>query len=293
MRDLPRRLGVAAVGIPAVLGVLYVGGWTLGIPMALLAALGAGEVYRLAETKGVRAFRWPGMIAAGGIVLLAVAHPSFVAFAPWGLSVILCLGGLTLTVALWSRGPQGSPMSAVAVTVLGPLYAGVTVAFIPLLHALPTRMAWGEADPSPWLGTIVVTLPLAATWVGDSAAYLAGTAWGRSKLFPAISPNKSWVGAWAGVAGAAGATALWTLVARGPMPGSPVGAPALAAAMGAILGVGAIVGDLGESLLKREVGVKDSGTLFPGHGGVLDRLDALSFTLPLAYALLVGTEALS
>lgn len=292
MGDLTRRVAVAAVGIPAVFAMLYAGGWVLGGPLAVLAAVGAAEMYRLAEAKGVWPFRWPGMVAAGGLVALAVARPSFAAFAPWGMGMLLALAGLTLIVALWARGPQGSPLSALAVTVLAPLYAGVAVAFIPLLHALPTRLLWGEPNPSPWLGTVVVALPLAATWLGDSAAYFAGTAWGRAKLFPTISPNKSWVGAWAGVGGAGVGTVLWFFVARGFMPGIPVQGWAAAAAMGVILGIGAIVGDLGESLLKREAGVKDSGSIFPGHGGVLDRLDALTFTLPLAYALLAGAEAL-
>jgi phosphatidate cytidylyltransferase len=291
MGDLTRRVAVAAVGIPAVFAMLYAGGWVLGVPLAVLAAMAATEVYRLAEAKGVWPLRWPGMTAAGGLVLLAVSRQSFAAFAPWGMSVLLGLGGLTLILALWARGPQGAPLSAVAVTLVAPLYAGVTIAFIPLLHALPARLLWGEPNPSPWLGTVVVALPLAATWLGDSAAYFAGTAWGRAKLFPTVSPKKSWVGAWAGVAGAAGGTVAWFLIARGLMPQIPVRGLAVAAAMGVVLGIGAIFGDLGESLLKREAGVKDSGSIFPGHGGVLDRLDALAFTLPVAYALLAGMEA--
>jgi phosphatidate cytidylyltransferase len=292
MGDLPRRVAVAAVGIPAIFAMLYAGGWLLGAPMAVLAAMGAAEMYRLAEARGVWPLRWLGMVAAAGVVLLAVARPAFAAFAPWGLGVLLGLGGLTLTVALWARGPQGSPLSAVAVTVLGPLYAGLTIAFVPLLHALPTRLAWADPDPSPWLGALAVALPLAATWLGDSAAYFAGTAWGRAKLFPTVSPKKSWVGAWAGVAGAAAATVLWLLVARAVMPNIPFRGLVVAAGMGVVLGIGAIFGDLAESLLKREAGVKDSGSIFPGHGGVLDRLDALAFTLPLAYALLTASEAL-
>jgi phosphatidate cytidylyltransferase len=292
MGDLPRRAAVAVIGIPAVLALLYFGGWVLGVPLAVIAALGAGEVYRLAETRGVWPLRWPGMIVSGGLALLAVAHPSFSGFAPWALGAILVLGALSLTMALWARGPRGSPLAAVTVTLFGPLYAGVTVAFIPLIHALPTRLDWGHLTPSPWLGTLAVVLPLAATWVGDSMAYFAGTAWGRSKLFPSISPNKSWVGAWAGVAGAAAGVTVWYLAVRGVMPGLPLRGLGLAAGLGAILGLGAIIGDLVESLLKREAGVKDSGSLFPGHGGVLDRLDALSFTFPLTYALLALAEVL-
>jgi phosphatidate cytidylyltransferase len=130
---------------------------------------------------------------------------------------------------------------------------------------------------------LVVALPLAATWIGDAAAFFAGRAWGKGGLAPSISPNKSWTGAWAGLTGAGAAGLLWWAIARDVLPGQPLG-PVSAAAVGVFLGISAILGDLAESLLKREAGVKDSGTLFPGHGGVLDRLDALTFTLPMAYA---------
>jgi phosphatidate cytidylyltransferase len=134
---------------------------------------------------------------------------------------------------------------------------------------------------------LVLALPLAATWTGDSAAYFAGSAWGKRKLAPTISPNKSWVGFWAALFGAGAAAVAWLLVAGPKLPGLTLG-PGAAAVVGVLLGLGAVVGDLAESLFKREAGVKDSGTFFPGHGGVLDRLDALFVTLPLAYGALVA-----
>jgi phosphatidate cytidylyltransferase len=151
---------------------------------------------------------------------------------------------------------------------------------------MPVARAWESGDPSPWAGLLVVALPLAATWIGDAAAFFAGRAWGKGGLAPTISPNKSWAGAWAGLAGAAAAGVVWWAVARAVLPGQPLG-PVTAAVVGVLLGVSAILGDLAESLLKRGAGVKDSGTLLPGHGGVLDRLDALTFTLPMAYAAFV------
>lgn len=286
MKDLGPRVAVAAVGIPAVFALLYAGGWVLGVPLALVAALGAGELFRFAECRGVRPLTWIGAPAAGAVVLASVARPDFVLLAPWVLGGLFGLVLLSLTVALWARGAAGSPLSAVAVTLFGALYAGVPLAALVLLHALPTSYAWGPLRPFPWAGFVAVALPLAATWVGDSAAYFAGSAWGRSRLAPTISPGKSWVGAWAGVLGAGLAGWVWWMVARDLLPGLPLRDAAGAVGVGALLGLGAIVGDLAESLLKREAGMKDSGHLFPGHGGVLDRLDALVFTLPLAFALL-------
>jgi phosphatidate cytidylyltransferase len=98
------------------------------------------------------------------------------------------------------------------------------------------------------------------------------------------------VGVWAGLAGAGAAGVAWWAVAGTLLPHQPVQSPIAAAGIGVLLGVGAILGDLAESLLKREAGVKDSGAVFPGHGGVLDRLDALTFTLPTAYAALMLLE---
>lgn len=285
MKDLGARLAVSGIGIPALLFMLYQGGWVLGVPVAVIAALGAGEVYRFAECRGTRPFPWLGIPASGGLVVLASLRPDFPSFAPWALGGLGVLALLSLTLALFRRGPGGAPLGAVAVTLFGALYAGLPMACMVLLHALPARNGWGALHASQWMGLMVNLLPLAATMFGDSVAYFAGSAWGRRKLFPAVSPAKSWVGALGGVTGAAVAGMIWLAIARYHLPGMPVRGYAAAAALGAVLGVGAIVGDLAESMMKREAGMKDSGRVFPGHGGVLDRLDALTFTLPMAFAL--------
>lgn len=293
MKDLGPRVAVAVVGVPAVFGLLYAGGWVLGIPLAVFAMLGAGEVYRFAEARGVRAFSWLGMPMAAAVTLVPVVHTDYPEASPVLLAMLVGLGIASLTLALWLRGPERHPLGAVAVTVFGAAYAGLPLATALLLHALPGRMAWGALSASPWVGAMAVALPLAATWVGDAAAYFLGTAFGRAKLFPSVSPKKSWVGAWAGVGGAALAAMGWYLVVREALPGLPIEGLAPIAAVGALLGVGAIVGDLAESLLKREAGMKDSGRLLPGHGGVLDRLDALTYTFPLAYIVLRLAEVVA
>lgn len=293
MKDLASRVGVAVVGIPAVFALLYLGGWALGIFLAVFGVLAAGEVYRLADTRGTRPLSWLGMPAAAVLPLVAVVRTDYAGAAPALLAVLLGLGFASLTLALWLRGPGGRPLAVVSVTVFGAAYAGLPPAFTLLLHALPARMGWAGVGASPWIGAMAVALPLAITWIGDGAAYFLGTAWGRAKLLPTISPHKSWVGAWAGVFGSAAAAVGWYFLVRGALPGLPLGGWASCAAVGVVLGVGAIVGDLAESLLKREAGVKDSGRLLPGHGGVLDRLDALAYTIPLAYVALRVAGALS
>ena len=286
-----RRLAVAAVGVPTVVGLLYLGGWYITVPVAVLGALGARELYGMARGRNLRPFAGAGMLSAAGLVVLAGAFPSFPSLAPWALGLVAGLLVLSLGACLWLRGPDEHPLDATAVTVAGTLSAGLPLAMIPLLHALPQARGWTGAPASPWVGTFAVAFPVAATWVGDAVAYFVGSAWGRARLAPTISPGKSWVGAWGGLAGAGLATSVWYLLAHPALPGLPL-APAVVVALGVVLGAAAQVGDLVESLLKREAGVKDSGTLFPGHGGVLDRLDALTFTLPLGYVMLALPEML-
>ncbi len=287
MSELTKRVAVAAVGIPAVLALLYVGGWILALPLAAFAALGAIEVYRFGAATGIEPFTWLGASGAAALVLAAAWRPGFQDFAPWALGVLGVTTALALAMTTFRRGPTNRPLPAAALTVFGALYAGLSLSVIPLLHALPGTRGWSAEAADPWAGLLVLALPLAATWVGDASAYFAGTAWGRRKLAPTISPNKSWVGFWGDVVGAGAAAGAWHVVAGPRLPGFEPGILACIG-VGAALGVGAVFGDLAESVMKREAGVKDSGTFFPGHGGVLDRLDALIVTLPLTYVALAA-----
>jgi phosphatidate cytidylyltransferase len=284
--DLSRRVAVVVIGVPAVVGALYAGGWVLTVPLALLSAQAAAETYDMALAKDVRPFRWPGMFVAGSFVLMAASHPSFRGMSPWILGAAGLLTAAALVMAMVARWPEGKPLSAVAVTVFGALYGGLALAFVPLLRASPTAFGWGEPRASSWAAVAIVALPLSTTWIGDGAAYFVGTAWGRKKMAPQLSPAKSWVGAYAGVVGSALAAMGWYALARPLLAGMPIREVWQAALVGALLGVVAQVGDLVESLLKREAGVKNSGNVFPGHGGVLDRTDSLIFALPAAYVLL-------
>jgi phosphatidate cytidylyltransferase len=213
-----------------------------------------------------------------------------------GLGLLGAATAVALVAAMRARGPAGKPLEAVSITLFGAVYAGLALAFVPLLHAMPG--SWGSATgPGAWDGTLLVALPLAATWLGDALALFAGTAWGKGGLAPTISPKKSWVGVWAGLGGAGLAGVAWYFVAAALVADLPLArlsaGPIIALAVGVVLGIAAILGDLVESLLKRQAGMKDSGSLFPGHGGVLDRLDALAFTLPTAWAALALVGSLA
>jgi phosphatidate cytidylyltransferase len=139
---------------------------------------------------------------------------------------------------------------------------------------VPASLALATLEPRRLLAV------LALVWVADSAAYFVGRAWGRHKLAPSISPGKTWEGALGGVAGAL----VWAIICRSVFEDAAW--PAYLAAA-ALLAAASIVGDLFESAAKRRAGVKDSGTLLPGHGGILDRIDSATAVLPLA-ALLLG-----
>lgn len=275
---------MAALGIPVVLGALVLDGWTLGVLMALMALIGAAEFYGMRRLTGERPFRELGALGAGGAVLIATAAPTVDAFAIPALGLLLGLYALSFAVALVLRWPGGSPIGAASTTVSGVLYVGVPLAFVPILRALPSTRGAGTPDEIlPAMGFIL--LPLLVTWANDSAAYFVGHAFGRTKLSPTLSPGKTWEGAIGGVVGSVAAAVTCSVWFLDELPVLAV-TPAEAALIGAVIGVVAQVGDLVESALKREAGVKDSGRVFPGHGGVLDRVDSLIWTFPFTWLML-------
>lgn len=280
--EITRRVSVAAVGIPLTVLVIWLGGWYLGGVMALAAGASTREYFDLARARGVRPVSGLGVSGAVALPLLATLFPSFSRLAPWAFGTVLLLALTALVWVIWRRGAGGAPMASAGATALAPLYTGGTLAFAVLLRHLPEG---GAVGPS-FHGALLVALPLAVTWFGDSCAYFAGKRWGRRKLSPAVSPGKTVVGGVAGLAGAAFAGVVVSLVGLRAVPGVGVGLAA-AAVVGVLLGAGAQLGDLAESVLKREAGVKDSGNLLPGHGGALDRFDALFYTIPLSYVLVV------
>lgn len=283
--ELSKRILVAAAGIPLVIAAVYVGRWALGPLLGFFAAGAAWEFYRLAERRGVHPIRVPGMMAAAAIVLLAMVLPSAALAGPvlwFGTMVLLLVLSL---VAIWVRGVDGQPLLAVAVTVFGALLPGGAMAYAVFLRHLTLGPNTTAMDYDVWralAGSALVAYPLAATWLTDSAAFFAGKQWGRRRLIPSVSPGKTVVGAVAGLFGgmfAGWVVAQFICVAWLEIPLSP-----LRGAIGGLL-IAAIsqMGDLAESLWKREAGVKDSGTFFPGHGGILDRMDSLLFTVPAGY----------
>jgi phosphatidate cytidylyltransferase len=279
--ELGRRVAVAAVGVPLGVAIIYLGVWPVAVIMSVVAAVGAWEVFRIAEASGWRPFRWLGIPAAVLLVASAGWSGGTAMWSGWAGGITLALALLGLAAAVFWRGPAGHPLPAVASTLLGAVYIGGTLGFAVRLRAFPGMSGEGAG----WEGALVLIFPMTVAWIGDTAAYFAGHRWGRRKLIPSVSPGKTVAGGIGGLVGALVTAVLFAALLLKPYSGLIV-SPLSAAAIGAIVGAVAQIGDLAESLLKREAGVKDSGGLFPGHGGVLDRFDSILFALPVAYVLL-------
>lgn len=287
--ELRARILVAAAGIPLALLLIHLDGWYLGGLLVVAAAIGAHEFYSLASARVARPVRWLGIPAAALLVLLAVHDPVFAVWGGRGLTLLMALVLLTACAVVFYRGIDEEPLLSASATVLGALYTGGTLSFAVLLRSLPEVM--GTIPVHRWEGTLLVLLPLAVTWAGDTGAFFVGRSIGKTRLAPRVSPGKTVEGGVGGLVAstAVGVAAGFVLDGFGTIPMSPL----VGGVIGLVLGAAGQLGDLAESLLKREAGVKDSGRLLPGHGGVLDRLDALFFTLPLAYGLLILTRYLS
>ena len=264
-----KRILTAVVLIPLVLVLVFLGPkWMITLAVAAIAAMAAWEYLGLAERSGIKPPRVAVLVA---LALLFAGNFEF----PDQTAVIFGMMSLGLLVyCTFSRSVE-QVMPSTAVSIFCLLYVGLTLLSLPALR---------EETNGPSL----VAFLLVVVWGGDTAALYVGRTWGRHKLAPKLSPNKTWEGSLGSVAG--------SLLAAGGLLGladwlsqwdsAKLSYPEdiwywLALAVG--LNVAAQVGDLVESSLKRSVGVKDSGALLPGHGGVLDRIDALLLAAPVLW----------
>jgi phosphatidate cytidylyltransferase len=276
LSNLAARVLVAVVAIPLVIGAVYVGGVILAVVLGIVSALAARELYGIAEHGGYTPLARTGTV-------LAFLLPIAVHFFHEGrfLPPEIALGAIVIialfTLALFRRGADEHPLGAVAVTLLGVMY---TAGFLSFAYAL----RYHNYVVTARAGSALVFYPFVLTWISDTAGFFVGRALGRTKLMPSVSPGKTRAGA-IGALGfcmlASWAYAHWVLVPFASL-GLRIGT---ALALGAAIGASVQIGDLVESLLKREGGVKDSSHLIPGHGGVLDRIDGMLFALPVAYFL--------
>jgi phosphatidate cytidylyltransferase len=274
-RNLIVRIAFAVPAIAGTLLIVSIGGWVLASALAILGVMGTREVYDFARKQGIEPLEWVGFIAAA---LCPLAIYWVKGYADW--EPVVYAGAIWLIVAhlvAGARGPDHRPLTTLAVTVFGALYASALLSFIIAIRHGP------HVDAHPRGSVALAVLPLVVTWVCDTFAMAGGALIGGPKLAPVLSPHKTWAGAVTGTAGG-----VLAAVAYGPLVLSRValGLPGWQlAVIGLVIALAAQIGDVAESLFKREIGVKDSSTLVPGHGGVLDRLDSLYFALPVAAGL--------
>jgi phosphatidate cytidylyltransferase len=266
-----KRILTAAILIPLVLALVFLGSawhWLFTLVTAGVALLAAWEFLGLAEKGGASAPRIAVLVALVALFAGGFRYPDQTA----SLFGILSIG---LLVYCTFSVPVERMTPAVAVSIFCLFYTGLTLIAMPALH--------DEAN-----GPSLITFLLCVVWAGDIAALYVGRAWGRHKLAPKLSPNKTWEGTLASVAGSllvtCGLLGLAELLqswnsAKLSYPEDVWYWLVLAV----LVNVAAQVGDLAESALKRSAGVKDSGSLLPGHGGVLDRIDALLIAAPVLW----------
>ena len=276
-----KRVLTAAVLIPVVLVLVFLGTrwqWLFTLAVAAVAALAALEYMGLTQRCGANP---PRITTVAAILILFVVNFEW----PEDTSAIFGLLGLGILVHCTFLRPVAGVMADAAASVFCLLYTGLALIALPTLHAQPN-------------GASLVTFLLLVIWCGDSAAYYVGRAWGRHKLAPRLSPGKSWEGAVGSVAAsllAAGAL-LWlagllqrsdfvaTVFQRWDVaPLSYPDEPWYWLVLAVVVNTAGQVGDLAESALKRSANVKDSGGLLPGHGGILDRIDALLLAAPVMW----------
>lgn len=258
---LRERLLSSIVLIPLAAAVAWAGGWWFVGFVALFATVAAWEALRLLEREDFfEPVMWLGLVTVAGLVLEAGLQPDPLRFQAF--LVLAVLLGLTVALFLNRPGAAGDWTLTLGIAV----YLGLTLRFLALMRLLPDGLSW-------------VTLAALTTWITDSGAYFIGKGIGKHKLWPRISPKKTWEGLLGGMAVGTTAAAFlgpWLLQGLTWPQGILIGL---------LIGIIGPIGDLSESLFKRQVGAKDSSTLIPGHGGFFDRADSFIFVSPIIYLL--------
>ena len=263
--QLASRLLTASVGVPFTIVCSLVGGIPFLLAMNLVIGAGLFEFYRMMEAKGIKPYKTVGVAAGLGVSW----YVYFLGGVFSSLFITLVLVG-TMTMELFRRDGDLAVFH-ISTTILGVFYVAWLGSHVILLRQL------GESVVGTDLGGFFVIYAFALAWGTDSGAYFVGNAFGRRKLLPRVSPSKSVEGAAGGLAVAV----VVSLVARATIV--PVLTIPDALALGLTAPVMAVLGDLVESLMKRDVKIKDTSHALPGHGGMLDRFDSVLFVAPLVY----------
>jgi phosphatidate cytidylyltransferase len=263
---LRKRVLVAIVLLPIGLAAIIAGGWYLTALVGLFLGVAAWEYVTLFRAGGLQ----PAMVLAIGGTLLLLIGRNINGFegAPWMISLLVLLS-MTYHLVTYERG-RDQAGTDFGVTLGGIFYIGWIGAYFISLRNLPDGKWW-----------ILVVLP--AVWFADSAAYFIGKRFGRHHLSPRLSPKKTWEGYLSGIiVGVLLTAGFAALLQTWAGPGSAI-TPLRGALVGLVMSIFPTLGDLGESMIKRQVGVKDSGKMLPGHGGAFDRVDSWLWAVVIGY----------
>ncbi len=276
--SLTRRLISGFALFPLILGAAYWSVWAVALVVALASVVCLVEFYGVLHQAG----HHPRMVVGAGSALLLCAAAT--TQATTALDLTGAAFGAIIILSLVSEVFQSARTRSLtdwALTLVAACYVGGLLSYYVLLRELSTPLEGGWLAVPFAPGAAWVFVVLLMTWLQDIAAYVVGRLVGRHKMFPSLSPGKTWEGA---VGGFLASVAVVLLAV--PLFGLPMGY-LHAALLGAAGGVAGPLGDLSESFLKRQIGVKDMSNLMPGHGGLLDRIDSMLFTAPVSYALIL------
>lgn len=265
---LSKRILTAFIGIPIAVYVINYGEWLFATAVLVLTILAWHEFYTMLRNKSIKVFYSLGILT--NIFILGCA---------WlgnfqEIVIVLFVSTILALLKIVTSGTKFTVVDA-AFSLLGISYIGMSFAHLLLLRytdsSLHLMTSWGELSA----GAAYVWLAFIGTWASDTFAFFIGSYLGKHKLCPTISPNKTIEGALGGMLGSIIAILLLGILFKLPIIHSAI--------MGLLVGIAAPVGDLVQSAIKRFAGVKDSGHILPGHGGILDRFDSILFTVPVIY----------
>jgi len=260
------RTLINVIGIPAILYLLWRGGPAFASFIFLVMMIGLDEFYRMNTTGRQTPVKLTGYIFTGLMAAYYFWLPAITLLQ--GLSLLTCFIVITLFIEMGRD--KLNPTRNMGITILGIMYVPVLLGSVIALRNLDTVYS-----------TYFTVSMVVAIWICDSVAFIFGMKWGQKKIFPRVSPNKSWVGSLAGLVSTF--VVFYGLHVQGILPDLTL---LDVVVFSIITGFFGQAGDFAESLLKRDAGVKDSGKLLLGHGGVLDRFDSIIFASPLTYAYL-------
>ncbi len=263
---LVERIMVGVILVPLVALFIYLGGWIYAIGVTVVLGVAGWEYWRMVHNGG---FRPSGIFLVGGIITLVLVQQIFGHPGNDIVFNMLVLITMTTSVLRFELG-QNQPASNFAFNIAGLVYLGWMGSYLIPLRNLPDGLWW-----------VAVSLP--AAWVADVGAFFIGSQIGKHRLAPRVSPRKSWEGYFGGLPFAIAWSAGLAWVAQSQVAAIT---PIKGAILGLAIGLTAPLGDLFESLLKRQFGIKDTSHILPGHGGVMDRIDSTLWTGVVSFYLI-------